>query len=96
MSILTDLATLVKAGFTFDQIKELQQGEKIINEKPEEKPEKKAEATEKPEDEIDYKAKFEEAEAKLKKLQEEASREDVSYDDLKIDEVVKGIANRLR
>ena len=90
MSFLGDLSTLVKAGFTFDQIKELQQVDKMPI------AEKATETKETSKETIDYKKKFEEAEAKLKELQIEATKEDISAEDLKIDEVIKGIANRLR
>lgn len=103
MSLFSDIVDLAKAGWKPSDVKAIlamdQKNEEsaknenqdlIPKSKSEEKKEAKKEAPE-----IDYKAKYEEAQKKLNEIQSENTKDDVSKYDLSIDEVIKDIAGRL-
>ena len=108
MSIFNDVVSLAKAGWKpsdvkaileMDQKKDNQyydasklDPEQTVTLKPVSKSEEKKE---KAEPEIDYKAKYEEAQKKLDKIYDENSRKEVTTDEPNIDYIVSGIASRL-
>lgn len=103
MNLFKDVVELAKAGWKpsdvmaildLDQKKE--ESAKNENQEIELKPvskseEKKEEIVES----VDYKAKFEEAQAKLQKIYDENSRKEVTSDEPNIDYIVSDIASKL-
>lgn len=102
MSLFSDIVDLAKAGWKPSDVKTIlamdqknedpakNENQELI---PKSKSEEKKEKKEAPE--IDYKAKYEEAQKKLNEIQSESTKEDVSKYDLSIDEIIKDIAGRL-
>lgn len=101
MSIISDVATLVKAGFTIDDIKEIVKADKApagdTITPPAKEPEDKK-GTE-PEDnkgtEPDYKALYEKAQDDLKKAQAANTKENIEQPPVDREELFKSIKNRL-
>ena len=106
MSIISDVATLVKAGFTIDDIKEIVNADKAPAgdttapaAKAQETPEA-AKGTEQgtgtqPEPEPDYKALYEKAQDDLKKAQAANTQENIEQPPVDREELFKSIKNRL-
>ena len=95
MSIITDVATLVKAGFTIEDIKDIVKADKegtIQKDKkdPDPEPDKKD-----PDSEPDYKALYEKSQEDLKKLQGDNTRKNIQPDPVDREELFKSIKNRL-
>ena len=91
-NIISDIATLLKAGLTIADIKELAKADSV--EKPAEVPAPKAD--EKPaEDAKDYKALYEQAQKDLKDLQEQNTRDDITPEPLQIDEIIKSVKSHI-
>ena len=80
MSIFNDVVALAKAGWKPSDIKSIMEMDQ--------KKEKKEES-------VDYKAKFEEAQAKLQKIYDENSRKEVNPDEPNIDYIISDIASKL-
>lgn len=100
MGLFSDIVDLAKAGWKPSDVKAILEMDQKKEEAKEDDQEltpkvKKSEKKEKEEPEIDYKAKYEEAQKKLEKIQSDSTKEDVSKYDLSIDEVIKDIAGRL-
>ncbi len=111
MSIISDVATLVKAGFTIDDIKEIVKADKAPAGDTITPPAKAPEAPEDkkgtdPEDkkgtEPDYKALYEKAQDDLKKAQDDLkkaqaanTKEDIEQPPVDREELFKSIKNRL-
>lgn len=96
-NIISDIATLVKAGFTMSDIKEVINA---TNEAPKENIPEKAETESKkdPEpsnDEPDYKALYEKAQKDLNDLQAKNTKDDISPEPLQIDEIIKSVKSRI-
>ena len=102
MSLFNDVVALAKAGWKPSDVKAIldldqKKEESAKNEnqeilKPVSKSEEKKE---KSEESVDYKAKFEEAQAKLQKIYDENSRKEVNTDEPNIDYIVSDIASKL-
>ena len=91
-NIISDIATLLKAGLTIADIKELAKVDSA--EKPAEVTAPKAD--EKPaEDAKDYKALYEQAQKDLKDLQEQNTRDDITPEPLQIDEIIKSVKSHI-
>lgn len=103
MSLFNDVVALAKAGWKPSDVKAIldldqkkEESAKNENQEIELKPKSKSE--EKKEEiveSIDYKAKFEEAQAKLQKIYDENSRKEVTTDEPNIDYIVSEIASKL-
>lgn len=104
MSIFNDVVALAKAGWKPSDIKSIMEMDqkkedpaKNENQDVELKPVSKSEEKkEKSEESVDYKAKFEEAQAKLQKIYDENSRKEVTTDEPTIDYIVSEIASRIK
>lgn len=102
MSLFNDVVSLAKAGWKPSDVKAIldldqKKEESAKNEnqeilKPVSKSEEKKEEIV---ESVDYKAKFEEAQAKLQKIYDENSREEVTTDEPNIDYIVSEIASKL-
>ena len=91
-NIISDIATLLKAGLTIADIKELAKADSV--EQPAEVTAPKAD--EKPaEDATDYKALYEQAQKDLKDLQEQNTRDDITPEPLQIDEIIKSVKSHI-
>ena len=91
-NIISDIATLLKAGLTIADIKELAKVDSA--EKPAGVTAPKAD--EKPaEDAKDYKALYEQAQKDLKDLQEQNTRDDITPEPLQIDEIIKSVKSHI-
>ena len=103
MSIFNDVVALAKAGWKPSDIKSImemdqkkEESAKHEDQDAELKPVSKSEEKkEKSEESVDYKAKFEEAQAKLQKIYDENSRKEVTKEETNMDELFYSIANRL-
>ena len=103
MSLFKDVVELAKAGWKPSDVKAIldldqkkEESAKNENQEIEMKPVSKSEEKkEKSEESVDYKAKFEEAQAKLQKIYDENSREEVTTDEPTIDYIVSEIASKL-
>ena len=104
MSIFNDVVALAKAGWKPSDIKAImemdqkkEESAKHEDQDAELKPVSKSEEKkEKSEESVDYKAKYEEAQAKLQKIYDENSRKEVTTDEPTIDYVVSEIASRIK
>lgn len=103
MSIFNDVVALAKAGWKPSDIKSImemdqkkEESAKHEDQDAELKPVSKSEEKkEKSEESVDYKAKFEEAQAKLQKIYDENSRKEVNPDEPNIDYIISDIASKL-
>ena len=104
MSLFKDVVELAKAGWKPSDVKAIldldqkkEESAKNENQEIEMKPVSKSE--EKKEsasvESVDYKTKFEEAQAKLQKIYDENSRKEVTKEETNMDELFYSIANRL-
>ena len=105
MSLFNDVVSLAKAGWKPSDVKAIldldqKKEESAKNENQENvelKPVSKSEEKkEKAEQEIDYKAKYEEAQKKLDKIYYDNSRKEVTTDEPTIDYIVSDIASRIK
>lgn len=98
MSIITDVATLVKAGFTIEDIKEIVKADKAPDgdtipgkeKEPDPEPDKKD-----PDQEPDYKALYEKSQEDLKKAQAQNTKENIAPEPLKINDVIANIKKEI-
>lgn len=103
MSLFKDVVDLAKAGWKPSDVKaildldhKMEDSAKNENqENVELKPKSKSEEKKDKVEDIDYKAKYEEAQKKLDKIYDENSREEVTPDDPDMYEIISGIASRL-
>lgn len=98
MSLFKDVVELAKAGWKPSDVKAIMEMDKKKEEPKEEVMQpvsKSEEKKEESEESIDYKAKFEEAQAKLQKIYDENSRKEVITDEPTIDYIVSDIASKL-
>ena len=103
MSIFNDVVALAKAGWKPSDIKSImemdqkkEESAKHEDQDTELKPVSKSEEKKgKSEESVDYKAKFEEAQAKLQKIYDENSRKEVNPDEPNIDYIISDIASKL-
>lgn len=106
MSIISDVATLIKAGFTIDDIKEIVKADKAPVGDTITPPAKATEAPEAPkapeagtgketETEPDYKALYEKSQDDLKKAQAANTKENIEQPPVDREELFKSIKNRL-
>ena len=105
MSIFNDVVALAKAGWKPSDVKEIMDRDPRYMQKDDIGPEevnielkpvsKSEEKKEKSEESVDYKAKYEEAQAKLQKIYDENSRKEVTKEETNMDELFYSIANRL-
>lgn len=103
MSLFNDVVSLAKAGWKPSDVKAIldldqkkEESAKNENQEIELKPVSKSEEKkEKSEESVDYKAKFEEAQAKLQKIYDENSRKEVTTDEPNIDYIVSDIVSKL-
>lgn len=103
MSIFKDVVELAKAGWKPSDVKAIMEMDqkkedpaKHEDQDAELKPVSKSEEKkEKSEESVDYKAKYEEAQAKLQKIYDENSRKEVITDEPNIDYIVSDIASKL-
>lgn len=97
-NIISDIATLIKAGFSMDDIKEVV---KAANESPAPAPQAQAPAPQAQaadkgaEDEPDYKALYEQSQKELNDLQQANTRDDISPEPLKVDEIIKSVKSHI-
>ena len=98
-NIISDIATLINAGFTVNDIKEVIKASKDT-EAPAQvqapapaKAEPKAD--DKQDDEPDYKALYEQAQKDLKDLQGQNTQDDISPEPLKVDEIIKSVKSHI-
>lgn len=96
-NIISDIATLIKAGFSMDDIKEVV---KAANESPApqaQSPAQPAPAQQAPaaDDTPDYKALYEQSQKQLKDLQEANTKGDMSPEPLKVDEIIKSVKSHI-
>lgn len=100
MSLFKDVVELAKAGWKPSDVKAIMEMEQKKEEPAKEvvmQPVSKSEEKkEKSEESVDYKAKFEEAQAKLQKIYDENSRKEVTNDEPDMDELFYSIANRMK
>lgn len=92
-NIISDIATLLKAGLTIADIKELAKVDTA--EKPAEVTAPKADEKKPKEDVTDYKALYEQAQKDLKDLQEKNTRDDITPEPLQIDEIIKSVKSHI-
>ena len=92
-NIISDIATLLKAGLTIADIKELAKVDSA--EKPAEVPAPKADEKQPKEDATDYKALYEQTQKDLKDLQEQNTRDDITPEPLQIDEIIKSVKSHI-
>lgn len=99
MSLFKDVVELAKAGWKPSDVKSImemdQKKEEPAKEEVMQPVSKSEEKKEKNEESVDYKAKFEEAQAKLQKIYDENSRKEVTPDEPNIDYIVSNIASKL-
>lgn len=103
MSIFNDVVALAKAGWKPSDIKSImemdqkkEESAKHEDQDAELKPVSKSEEKkEKSVESVDYKAKYEEAQAKLQKIYDENSRKEVNPDEPNIDYIISDIASKL-
>lgn len=100
MSIITDVATLVKAGFTIEDIKEIVKADKApagdtIPGKEKEKESDPEPDKKDPDPEPDYKALYEKSQEDLKKAQAANTKENIEQPPVDREELFKSIKNRL-
>lgn len=100
MSIISDVATLIKAGFTIDDIKEIAKADKAPAGDTITPPAKEPEApTPEPEKETepepDYKALYEKSQDDLKKAQAQNTKENIEPEPLKINDVIANIKKEI-
>lgn len=100
MSLFKDVVELAKAGWKPSDVKAImemdQKKEEPAKEVVMQPVSKSEEKKEKIEESVDYKAKFEEAQAKLQKIYDENSRKEVTNDEPDMDELFYSIANRMK
>ena len=98
MSIFNDVVSLAKAGWKPSDVKAILEMDQKKDPEPEKELQpvsKSEEKKEQAEPEIDYKAKYEEAQKKLDKIYDENSRKEVTKEETNMDELFYSIANRL-
>lgn len=106
MPIISDIATLVKAGFTIDDIKEIVKADKApagdtitpgakAPEAPEAPKAPEPETGKDPEPEPDYKALYEKSQDDLKKAQAQNTKENIAPEPLKINDVIANIKKEI-
>lgn len=102
MSLFNDIAALAKAGWKPSDVKAIMELEQKKEESAKHEDQeimqpvsKSEEKKEKKEESVDYKAKYEEAQAKLQKIYDENSRKEVITDEPSIDYIVSDIASKL-
>ena len=106
MSIITDVATLVKAGLTIEDIKDIIKADKegTIQNNPKDPdpkdpdpkdPDPKDPDPKDPDPEPDYKALYMKSQEDLKKLQGDNTRKNIQPDPIDREKLFKGIKNRL-
>lgn len=103
MSLFNDVVALAKAGWKPSDVKSImemdqkkEESAKHEDQDAELKPVSKSEEKkEKKEESVDYKAKYEEAQAKLQKIYDENSRKEVNPDEPNIDYIISDIASKL-
>ena len=98
MSIFNDVVSLAKAGWKPSDVKAILEMDQKKDPEPEKELQpvsKSEEKKEKAEPEIDYKAKYEEAQKKLDKIYDDNSRKEVTKEETNMDELFYSIANRL-
>lgn len=99
MSLFKDVVELAKAGWKPSDVKAImemdQKKEEPAKEVVMQPVSKSEEKKEKSEESVDYKAKFEDAQAKLQKIYDENSRKEVTKEETNMDELFYSIANRL-
>ena len=98
MSLFKDVVELAKAGWKPSDVKAILDLDQKKDPEPEKELQpvsKSEEKKEKAEPEIDYKAKYEEAQKKLDKIYDDNSRKEVTPDDPDMYEIISGIASRL-
>lgn len=102
MSIFNDVVALAKAGWKPSDIKSIMEMDQKKEESAKHEDQeimqpvsKSEEKKEKSEESVDYKAKFEEAQAKLQKIYDENSRKEVNPDEPNIDYIISDIASKL-
>ena len=99
VNIISDIATLINAGFTVNDIKEVIKASKDteapaqVQSPAPAKAESKAD--DKPDDEPDYKALYEQAQKDLKDLQGQNTQDDISPEPLKVDEIIKSVKSHI-
>lgn len=99
MSIFNDVVSLAKAGWKPSDVKAILEMDQKKDPEPEKELQpvsKSEEKKEKSEESVDYKAKFEEAQAKLQKIYDENSRKEVTPDEPDMYEIISGIASRIK
>lgn len=100
MPIISDIATLVKAGFTLNDIKDIINAEKApagdTITPPAKEPETPTPEPEKgTEPEPDYKALYEKSQDDLKKAQAQNTKENIAPEPLKINDVIANIKKEI-
>lgn len=98
MSLFNDVVALAKAGWKPSDVKAIMEADQKKDPEPEKELQpvsKSEEKKEKKEESVDYKAKYEEAQAKLQKIYDENSRKEVTTDEPNIDYIVSDIASKL-
>lgn len=99
MSIFNDVVSLAKAGWKPSDVKAILEMDQKKDPEPEKELQpvsKSEEKKEQAEPEIDYKAKYEEAQKKLDKIYDENSRKEVTTDEPDMYEIIRGIASRIK
>lgn len=102
MSLFNDIAALAKAGWKPSDVKAIMEMEQKKEESAKHEDQeimqpvsKSEEKKEKSEESVDYKAKYEEAQAKLQKIYDENSHKEVNPDEPNIDYIISDIASKL-
>ena len=105
MSIISDVATLVKAGFSLDDIKDIVKADKegTIQKEPKKEPDPEPDKKDPdpepdkkdPDPEPDYKALYEKSQEDLKKAQADNTKKDIKPEPLKIDDVIANIKKEI-
>lgn len=99
-NIISDIATLVKAGFTMADIKEVIAASNGTNEASTPTVDQKPiindpEPSKEESNEPDYKALYEKASKDLKDLQDSNTKENIEPEPLKIDEIIKSVKSSI-
>ena len=96
-NIISDIATLIKAGFSMDDIKEVVKAANESSAPQAQVPAPQAQAQQAPaaDDTPDYRALYEQSQKQLKELQEANTKDDISPDPLKVDEIIKSVKSHI-
>lgn len=97
MNIINDIATLVRAGFTVSDIKEVVNAANS-SEQPavsQSVPAPAPAPADNKGDDIDYKALYEQSQKELNDLQQANTRDDISPEPLKVDEIIKSVKSHI-